>query len=55
MSSSSQDPISTGRLVALSSSKNRLNQETFSVNSSKSLLGGNGDHMLAEAKSELMK
>ena len=30
MSSSSQDPISTGKLVALFSSKNRLNQETFS-------------------------
>ena len=30
MSSSSQDPISTGKLVALFSSHNRLNQETFS-------------------------
>ena len=30
MSSSSQDPTSTGKLVALFSSQNRLNQETFS-------------------------
>ena len=30
MSSSSQDPISTGKPVALFSSQNRLNQETFS-------------------------
>ena len=30
MSSSSLDPISAGRLVALFSSQNRLNQETFS-------------------------
>ena len=29
-SSSPQDPISTGKLVALFSSKNRLKQETFS-------------------------
>ena len=80
MSSSSQDPISTERPVALFSSNNRLSQETFSdredvplrhpkvlasnepffrfsnpVNSSKSLLDGNRDHILAEAKSKLMK
>ena len=30
MSSSSQDSINTGKLVALFSSQNRLNQETFS-------------------------
>ena len=30
MSSSPQDPIRTGKPVALLSSKNRLNQETFS-------------------------
>ena len=29
MSSSSQDPISTGKLVAVFSSQNRLNQDTF--------------------------
>ena len=80
MSSSSQDPISTGKLVASFSSQNRLNQETFSeredfslrhqqvlgsnepffrfsnlANVAKSLLDGNRDHLLAEAKSELMK
>ena len=79
MSSSSQIPIA-GRPVALFSSKNRSNQDTFSdredlslqhqqvfgnseplfrfsnpVNSAKSLLDGNRDHVLAEAKSELMK
>ena len=36
MSSSSQDPISTGKLA-------------------RSLLDGNRDHLLAEARSELMK
>ena len=80
MSSSSQDPISTGKPVALFSSKSRLNQETFSdredlplrhpqvfgsnepffrfsnsPNVAKPLLDGNGDHLLAEARSELMK
>ena len=80
MSSSSQDPISTGKPVALFSSLNRLNQETFSdredfplrhqqvfgsnesffrfsnpANVAKSLLDGNRDHLLAEARSELMK
>ena len=80
MSSSSQDPISTGRPVALFSSKNRLNQETFSdrenfplghqevfginepfcrfsnpVTSPKSLLDGNRDHLLSQARSELTK
>ena len=77
MSSSSQDPINTGKLVAL---QNRLTQETFSdrvdfplrhqrffgssesffrfsnpANVAKSLLDGNSDHLLAEARSELMK
>ena len=72
MSSSSQDPISTGKLVALFSSKNGLNQEAFSdrkdgpfthqqvfgsnelffifsnsANVTKSVLDGNGDHLLA--------
>ena len=81
MSSSSQDPISTGRPGALLfSSKNRLNPETFSdredfslrhqqvlgnneslfrfsnpETSVKSILEGHRDHMLAEAKSEIMK
>ena len=80
MSSSSQGPISTGKPVAFFSSKNKLNQETFSdgedfplrhqqvfgsnepffrfsnpVNAAKSLLDGNRDHLLAEARSELMK
>ena len=80
MSSSSLDPINTGKPVALFSSKNRLNQETFSdredfpfrtstgfgssepffrfsnpANVAKSLLDGNRDHLLAEARSELMK
>ena len=80
MSSSSQDPISTGKPVALFSSKKWLNQELFSdredflqrhqqvfgstepffrfsnpPNVAKSLLDGNRDHLLAEARSELMK
>ena len=80
MSSSSQDPISTGKFVALFSSTNRLNQDTFSdredfpsrhqlvfgsndpffrcsnpANVAKSLLDGNRAHLLAEARSELMK
>ena len=61
MSSSSQDPTSTGKSVALLSSQNRLNQETFTdggdlpVNVAKSLLDGIRDHSLAEARSELMK
>ena len=80
MSSSSQDPISAGKLVALFSSPNGLNQDTFCdrddfslrhqqvmgsnepfirfsnpANVSKSLLDGNRNHLLAEARSELMK
>ena len=80
MSSSSQDPTSTGKLVALFSSQNSVNQETFSVredfplrhqqvfwinepffrfsnpvNVAKSLLDGDRDHLLAEARSELMR
>ena len=80
MSSSSQVPTSTGKPVAMFSSQNKLNQETFSdgedlplrhqqvfgsnepffrffnpENVAKSLLDGNRDHMLAEARSELMK
>ena len=80
MSSSSQDPISTGKPVALFSRPNKLNQETFSdredfslrhqqvfgnnklffrfsnpANVAKSLLDGNRDDLLAEARSELMK
>ena len=77
---SSQDPISTGKLVALISSQNMLNQYTLSdredfplrqqqvfgsnepfirfsnpANVAKSLLDGNRDHLLAEARSELRK
>ena len=77
---SSQDPISTGKLVAWFSSQNRLNRETCSdgedfplrhqqvcgsnesffrfynpANVARSLLDGNRDHLLAEARSELMK
>ena len=80
MSSATQDPMSTGKLVALLSSQNWLNQETlpdgedfslrhrqvFGINEpffrcsnpakiAKSLLDGNRDHLLAEARSELMK
>ena len=80
MSSSSQDPTSTGKLVAVFSSQNRLHQDTFSdrdefslrhqqvfvssepfirfsnpANYAKSLLHGNRYHLLAEARSELMK
>ena len=80
MSSSCQHPISTGKLVALFSSPNWLNQDTFfdrddfslrhqrilgsnepfirfsnPANVAKSLLDGNRDHLLAEARSELMK
>ena len=81
MSSSSQDPISTGKLVALLfSSKNMLNPETFfdgevfflrhlqvleTLNLCldslirklfvKSILESHRDHMLAKAKSEIMK
>ena len=73
MSSSSQDPTSTGELVAVFSRQNRLNQHTFSdredfpsrhqpfirfsnlANVAKSLLDGNRDHLLAEARTELMK
>ena len=80
MSSSPQDPMSTGKLVVLFSSQNRLNRETFSKREdfpfrhqrvvgsnepffrfsnpakvAKSLLDGNRDHLLAEARSELMK
>ena len=80
MSSSSQDPISTGKAVALFSSQHRLKQDTFSdrddfslrhqkvfgrnklfirfsnpANVAKSLLDGNRDHFLAEARSELLK
>ena len=72
--------LSTGQVVALFSSPNRLNQDTFSdredfswrhqqvfgsnepfirvsnrANVAKSLLDGNRDHLLAEARSELMK
>ena len=39
MSSSSQDPKSTGRPVALSSSKNRSNQETVSDSGHQQVLG----------------
>ena len=78
MSSSSQ--ASTRKLVAVFSSQNRLNQDTFSDRDefslrqqqfsgsnepfirfsnlaivAKSLLDGNRDHLLAEARSELMK
>ena len=80
MSSSSQDPTSAGKPVAVFSSRNRLNQDTFSdrdeislrhlqvfgsselfirfsdpASVAKSLPDGNRDHMLAEARSELMK
>ena len=80
MSSVSQDPISTRKLVALFSSQNRLNQDTFSdredlslrlqqvfgsnehffrfsnpANVAKYLLDGNRDHLVAEARAELMK
>ena len=80
MSSSSQDPTSKGKPVAVFSSLNWLNQDTFSdgdefsyrhqqvfgsdepfirfsnpANVAKSLLDGNRDHLLAEARSELMK
>ena len=80
MSSSSQDPTSTGKPVAVFSSHNRLNRDTFSdrdefsfrhqqvfgsnepfirfsnlANFAKSLLNGNRDHLLTEARSELMK
>ena len=80
MSSSSQDPKSTERPVALFSSKNRSNEETFSdredsssghqqvlgkneplfrfshpENSVKSLSECHRDHMLAEAKAEILK
>ena len=80
MSSSSQDPTSTGKLVAVFSSQKMLNQDTFSdrdefspkkstgfgsselfirfsnpASVAKSLLDGDRDHMLAEARSELMK
>ena len=80
MSSSSQDPISAGKLVALFSSNNELesrnvlrwrtfslrhqqffgSNETFfrisyTLNVAKSRLDGDGDHILAEARSELMK
>ena len=80
MSSWSQDPISTGKLVTQFSSPNRLNQHTLSdredfslrqqqvfgsnelfirfsnlANVAKSLLDGNRDHLLAQARSELMK
>ena len=80
-SSSSQDPTSTGKLVALFlMQKTVLKQETFShrvdfledtnrffrsnepffrfsnpANDAKSLLDGNRDYMLGEARSELMK
>ena len=79
MSSSSQDAISTGKPIALSTSQNSINK-TFSdsedfplghqqvfrsnehfisfsnrANAAKSLLNGNRDHLLAEARSELMK
>ena len=78
ISSSSQDPISTGKLVT---SQNWLNQETFTdredfpfltstgflgaanlssdsltpASVARSLLDGNRDHLLAEARSELTK
>ena len=80
MSSSPQDPTSAGNPVAVFSSQNRLNQDTFSdrdefslrhqrffgsnepfirfsnpANLAKSLLDGNRNHLLAEARSELMK
>ena len=80
MSSSFQDPTSTGTPVAMFSSQNRWNQDTFSdrdefssrhqqvfgsnehfirfsnpTNVAKSLLDGNRDHLLAEARSVLMK
>ena len=80
MSISSQDPTSTGKLVAVFSSQNRLNEDTFSdgdefslrhqlvlgsnepfirfpnlANVTKSLLDGNRDHWLAEARSALTK
>ena len=80
MSISSQDPTSTGKLVAVFSSQNRLNEDTFSdgdefslrhqlvlgsnepfirfpnpANVAKSLLDGNRDHWLAEARSTLTK
>ena len=80
MSSSSQDPTSTGKPVAVFSSQNRLTQDTFSdgdeislrhqqvfgsnepfirfsnpTNVAKSLLDGIREHLLAEARSELMK
>ena len=80
MSSSSQDPTSTGKVVAVFSSQNGLNRDTFSdsdefcqrhqqvfgsnepfirfsnpANVAKSLHQENRDHLLAQARSELMK
>ena len=82
MSSSSQDPkpVGTGKPVAVFSSQNRLNQETFSnredfssrhqqvfgsnesfyrfsnlANVARSLLDGNRDLLLTQARSDLMK
>ena len=77
MSSSSQDPISTGKPVAVFSSQSRLNQDTFPretnllmlffgsnepifrfsnpANVAKSLLDGNRDHLIPQARSELMR
>ena len=64
MSSSSQDPTSTGKLVAVFSSQR--NQQVFGSNEpfirlpnpanvAKSLLDGNRDHLLTQARSELMR
>ena len=71
MSSSSQglNFIGTGRHVALFSRQSRLSQDAFSerelpadvlgfsflVNVARSLLDGNRDHLLTQARSELMK
>ena len=80
MLSSSQDLTSTGKVVAVFSSQNRFNQDTFSdrdefslrrqqvfgsneplirfsdpANVAKSLLEGNKDDSLSQARSELMK
>ena len=80
MSISFQDPISTGKPVAVFSSRNKMNHEKFSDREDfyfktrtsfwgqrtflqillpgkccEILLDGNRDHLLADARSELMK
>ena len=77
MSSSYQDPTSTGKPVAVFASQSRLNQDTFPretnllmsffgsnepifrfsnpANVAKSLLDGNRDHLITQARSELLR